>query len=219
MYNELAMNDKNGNGRLTPLRERELIEKAQSGCAKSAQELIECYQDRLHAFVWRMVRNDHDAEEICQDAFFRAFQALESFNFAYRFSTWLFTIGYRLCLNAMRRRKDYSGDVDFNAIRTDGRGEESHGVFEEIANSDEARRLKKSIWEAVDALTPPQRATVLLFYKESLSCQEIGEILDMPAATVKSHLHRARNRLKELLERQLVEDWSVVRIGVASGSA
>ncbi|MCG8406156.1 MAG: sigma-70 family RNA polymerase sigma factor [Phycisphaerales bacterium] len=211
----MTMSDQDGNGRLSPLRERELIEKAQEGCARSAHELIGSYQDRLHAFVWRMVRNDHDAEEICQDAFLRAFQALDNFDFAYRFSTWLFTIGYRLCLNAMRRRKDYSGDVDFSALRSDGRVDETLGVFDEVANSDEAKRLKKVIWDSVDELTPPQKATVLLFYKESLSCQEIGEILEMPAATVKSHLHRARNRLKELLERQLVEDWSVVRLGVA----
>ncbi len=214
MYNMAsAMSSGNPSGRLTPLRERQLIERAQEGCAKSAHELIEAHQDRLHAFVWRMVRNDHDAEEVCQDAFLRAFQALDGFDFCYRFSTWLFTIGYRLCLNAIRRRKDYSGEVDFSAVPTDGRGEDAPGVYEEVANSDEARRLKKVIWDSVDALTPPQRAAVILFYRESLSCQEIGEILKMPAATVKSHLHRARNRLKELLERELVEDWSVVRFG------
>lgn len=217
MYNKLsAMSSGNTSERLTPLRERRLIERAQEGCAKSAHELIEAHQDRLHAFVWRMVRNDHDAEEICQDAFLRAFQALEGFDFSYRFSTWLFTIGYRLCLNAIRRRKDYSGDVDFSAVPADGRSEEDLGVFEEIANSDEARRLKKVIWASVNTLTPPQRAAVLLFYKESLSCQAIGEILKMPAATVKSHLHRARNRLKELLQRELVEDWSVVRFSAVS---
>lgn len=213
------MNGHDSNGRLTPLRERQLIKNAQRGCADSAHELIHAYQDRLHAFVWRMVRNDHDAEEICQDAFLRAFDALDSFNFAYRFSTWLFTIGYRLCLNALRKRKDYSGEVDFTAMRSDGRSEENIGVFEEVANSDEAKRLKEIIWESVDQLTPSQKATVLLFYKESLSCQEIGGILAMPAATVKSHLHRARNRLKTLLERQLVEDWSVLRLGKAGGAA
>ena len=206
-------------GRLTPLRERQLIKRAQRGCADSARELIEAHQDRLHAFVWRMVRNDHDAEEICQDAFLRAFDALDKFDFDYRFSTWLFTIGYRLCLNSMRRRKDYSGDVDFTVMRDDGRHAECPTVDEAVANSDEARKLKEVIWNSVDQLTPAQRATVLLFYKESLSCQEIGDILDMPAATVKSHLHRARNRLKEVLEGQLVEDWSQVRFGEAGAGA
>lgn len=207
------MDENAPNGSINPLRERQLIEQCQRGCAQSAQELVAAHQDRLHAFVWRMVRSDHDAEEISQDAFLRAFQSLDGFNFNFRFSTWLFTIAYRLCLNMMRRRKDFSGESDFSHMPTDGRSEEPDGIFEGIANSEEARRLKKIIWNSVEELTPQQRAAVLLFYRESLSCQEIGEILDMPAATVKSHLHRARNRLKEMLEGQMTEDWSAIRFG------
>lgn len=210
------MNGEADTSRLTQLEERRLIERAQRGCEQSAHRLIAAHQDRLHAFVWRMVRRDHDAEEICQDAFLRAFQALEKFDFSYRFSTWLFTIGYRLCLNTMRRRKDYSGEMDFSVLPGNGRAEPDDDVSEQFANSDEAKRLKKVIWDSVENLTPPQRAAVLLFYRESLSCQDIGDILEMPAATVKSHLHRARTRLKGMLESQLVEDWSAVKFGEAS---
>src|SRR5215475_7948707 len=106
-------------GRLTPLEERRLIEAARKGCGQSARRLVETHQDRLHAFVWRMVRDGSDAEEICQDAFLRAFQALDSFDSRYRFSTWLFTIAYRLSLNQMRRRRDYTGDVDFSRMSDD----------------------------------------------------------------------------------------------------
>jgi len=204
-----------GNERLTRYQERQLIERTQQGCAESAHALVVAYQDRLHAFVWRMVRNGHDAEEVCQDAFLRAFQALDGFNFAYRFSTWLFTIGYRLCLNSIRRRRDYSGDTDFGTMPA----ERVSDVGNEVANSDEAHRLKKIIWDSVDQLTPQQCATVLLFYRESLSCQEIGNILNMPAATVKSHLHRARNRLREMLSTELVDDWSSVQFGETGGVA
>jgi RNA polymerase sigma-70 factor (ECF subfamily) len=206
-------------GRLTPLAERKLIERAQVGCRESAHSLVLAYQNRLHAFVSRMVKSSHEAEEVCQDTFLRAFAALGSFDFTYRFSTWLFTIGYRLSLNSLRRRKDYSGDSDFSTLANNGRGEfDDLPLADAVANSDEARRLKKIIWEAVDQLTPQQRATVLLFYREAMSCQEIGDVLEMPAATVKSHLHRARNRLKELLNSHLVEDWSLVRFGMG-GSA
>jgi len=207
--------DESAEGRLTPPVERKLIEKAQRGCAQSSHALVTAYQDRLHAFVWRMVRSRHDAEEICQDAFLRAFSSLDRFDFSYRFSTWLFTIGYRLCLNCLRRRRDYTADLDFSTFSAP-HGED--GVADAVANTDEARRLKKTIWETVDQLTPPQRATVLLFYRESLSCQEIGEVLGMPAATVKSHLHRARASLKEMLAGSLCEDWASVRFG-AAGSA
>lgn len=206
-------------GRLTAAQERELIRRACDGCPESAHALVGAYQDRLHAFVWRMVRNTHEAEEICQDTFLRAFAALPSFDETYRFSTWLYTIAYRLCLNGMRRRKDYSGDVDFSGMASSGRREPDEGVADGVANSEEARRLREIIWDSVDRLSPPQRATVLLFYREALSCQDIGEVLGMPAATVKSHLHRARAKLRELLEGQLVEDWSVVRFDQAVGGA
>ena len=202
-------------GKLTPERERQLIEAAQGGCASSAHELIAAHQQRLFAFVWRMVRNNHDTEELCQEAFLRAFQALDTFNFSYRFSTWLFTIGYRLCLNAMRRHRDQDMDVDFGTFAEgDAPGSEApESVADAVVNSDEANRLKKVIWNSVDQLSPAQRATVLLFYREALSCQEIGDVLGIPAATVKSHLHRARAQLKRLLAGEMVEDWSVVRTG------
>jgi RNA polymerase sigma-70 factor (ECF subfamily) len=203
--------------RLTPLRERSLIENARGGCAESARELVVAHQDRLHAFVWRLVRNQQDAEEICQDAFLRAFQSLDGFDFSYRFSTWLFTIGYRLCLNALRRRREYTGDFDLDAIGPKKSGNDSGNVADQVANSHEAKRLKRIIWDSVDQLTPPQRASVLLFYREALSCQEIGEILKMPAATVKSHLHRARSRLKDVLSVQLADDWPAIRL--AEGGA
>ncbi len=218
-YNmETNMNSENASeNRLSPLRERQLIENAVRGCAKSAHTLVLAYQDRLHAFIWRMVRNNHDAEEICQEAFLRAFRSLDSYDASYRFSTWLFTIGYRLCLNMLRRRREYTGDVDFGTLP--GSSGKETNVADAVANSEEAKRLKKTIWDSVDQLTPQQRATVLLFYRESLSCQEIGEILEMPAATVKSHLHRARNRLKEMLSGELADDWSAVRLAVVGGAA
>jgi RNA polymerase sigma-70 factor (ECF subfamily) len=199
--------------RCTPLRERQLIEGARKGCSKSAHALVNYHQDRLHAFVWRMVRHRQEAEEICQEAFLRAFAALESFDFSYRFSTWLFTIGYRLCLNVIRKKRDVTSDIDFNALSPTDCGHVQENVGDSVANSDEARRLREKIWDSVDQLTPQQRATVLLFYKESLSCQDIGDILEMPAATVKSHLHRARSRLKELLGSHVGQDWSQVRFG------
>lgn len=206
-------------GSLSKPLEEQLIRQAQRGCAKSAHQIISTFQERLHSFVWRMVRNQHDAEEICQDAFMRAFQNLESFDFRFRFSTWLYTIAYRLCLNTLRKQKDVTCDMDFDAPSAPlNRSERQEAdVGEQVANSDEAYRLKKIIWENVDHLSPPQRATVLLFYRESLSCQEIGDVLNMPAATVKSHLHRARARLRELLDDKLSENWAGMEIRESAG--
>ena len=204
--------------RLSPVEEQRLIAAARKGCGVSARRLVESHQDRLYAFIWRMVRDRDDAEELCQESFLRAFSALDSFDARFRFSTWLFTIGYRLALNHIRRRRDYSGEVDFSGVSADNADQELENVADEVANSDEARRLRATIWDAVDRLSEAQKAAVLLFYRESMNCQEIGDVLNIPAATVKSHLHRARARLKDALCDRLGENWEAVHFGMLETS-
>ena len=132
----------------------------------------------------------------------RAFSSLDTFSSEYRFSTWLFTIGYRLCLNHIRRRKSLTGEVDFSGLPS-----REPDVSSQLAESEEAKRLKGLIWDAVDKLSPPQKAAVMLFYREGMSCEEISQALEIPMATAKSHLHRARGRLRETLSG-LIKDWS-----------
>jgi len=190
--------------RLTRRAEKRLIAQAREGDEQAARGLVEAHKDRLFAFVWRILRDHHESEEICQDAFLRAFSSLESFSAEYRFSTWLFTIAYRLCLNRIRQRKPLTGDVDFAEMAS---AEEE--VSEALAESEEARRLKDKIWDAVDRLSVQQRAAVILFYREGLSCEVIAQTLGIPMATAKSHLHRARGRLRDLLA-SVVSDPSQV---------
>ncbi len=192
--------------RLSREAERDLIAKAQTGCAESSRHLVEAHKDRLFAFVWRMIRDHHDTEEICQDAFLRAFASLDSFSPQYRFSTWLFTIAYRLCLNSMRRKPMLSGEVDFSRMA----GDEAAGD-DVLARTEEAERMKETIWSAVDQLSPPQRAALLLFYREEQSCQDISGVMGMPVATVKSHLHRARTRLRTVLSETMSDHETVLR--------
>jgi RNA polymerase sigma-70 factor, ECF subfamily len=186
--------------------ELKTIARARRGCGEAFREIVDAYKERLFAFVWKMTRNHHEAEDVCQAAFVKAYQSLNSYNENYAFSTWLFTIAYRICLNQLRKRRALSGDVDFS--RVDG-GRPDAALT--LSGSEEARRLRTLIWEAVDKLSPPQRTAVLLFYSENQSCQEIGTVLGIPAVTVKSHLHRARAKLKTVLSAELVDDWMAVR--------
>ncbi len=186
--------------------EKRVIARARAGDRSALRELVDLHKDRLFAFIWRMVRHHHDAEEICQEAFLKAFASLDSFSCQYRFSTWLFTIGYRVCLNELRRKRAVTGELDFASL--------PHANVEVPATSlesEEAGRLKQLIWSAVERLSAPQRASLLLFYRHEFSCQEIARVLQLPVATVKSHLHRARNRLRELLDPVTEHDLSEFR--------
>jgi RNA polymerase sigma-70 factor (ECF subfamily) len=194
--------------------EQKLVARAKSGHEDAYRGLVEAYKDRLFAFIWRMVRNHHEAEDIAQASFVKAYEALDSYNEKYAFSTWLFTIAYRLCLNHVRKRKALSGEVDFSRV-----GRDEAAAPEAVAATEEARRLRQKIWCAVEKLTPPQKSSVLLFYREGKSCEEIGRVLDMPTVTVKSHLHRARAKLRKMLSAEYVQDWSAIRFAADSHGA
>ncbi len=187
-------------------RERRLIARARAGEEAALRELIEAHQDRLYAFIRRMVHHHHDAEEVCQEAFLKAFASLKSFSPQYRFSTWLFTIAYRVALNHLRRKKAVTGDVDFARLPQ----LESTSAAS-LVESAETARLRGKVWEMVDRLSPPQRAALVLFYRHEYSCQDIARILDVPVATVKSHLHRARHRLRDLLLEEVRDGGAVDR--------
>ncbi len=194
--------------------EKRTIVLARNGNADAYRDLVEAYKDRLFGFIWRMVRNHHEAEDICQAAFVKAYESLDSYNDKYAFSTWLFTIAYRLCLNQLRKKKALSGETDFSGFSTD-----EEAASTRLASSEEAERLKQRVWEAVSALSPAQQTTVLMFYREGKSCQDIGLMLGIPAVTVKSHLHRARARLRDLLGAEVERDWAAAPHILRSASA
>lgn len=187
-------------------REKVLVARALADDRVALRELIDLHKDRLFAFIFRMVRDHHEAEDICQDAFLKAFASLSTFSSEYRFSTWLFTIGYRVCLNRLRRKRIFSNDLDLSGMPSRGDGGPVHA-----AESDEAGRIRSQVWDAVDHLSPPQRATILLFYRNEMGCHDIARVLQLPVATVKSHLHRARAKLRELLEGATEREWRMLR--------
>ncbi len=188
--------------KIDKVRENQLISQAKQGKRDAMERLIKLHQNRLYAFIWRIVRNDSDAEDICQEAFLRAFSSLKDFKEEYRFSTWLFTIGYRLAINHIKHCSAMAG-FDFSNVSSSSSDVQNP---EQIAiQSEQATNLKKVIWSEVDKLSVFQRAVMMMFYREGLSCQEISDALDIPVATVKSHLHRGRDKLRKRLETKGID--------------
>ncbi len=186
--------------KITKKKEKRLIAKVKLGDTEASRELIELHQERLFAFVWRIVRNTDHAEDVCQETFLRAFSAIENFDTTYRFSTWLFTIGYRIAVNHIKQRSTRQG-FDLSNLTIS----QEDNPPEKAIRSEQAEILQNLIWNEVDKLSTPQKAVMMMFYREDLSCQEISESLTIPVATVKSHLHRGRNLLRERLVRQGID--------------
>jgi len=154
----------------------------------------------------RMTRSIEEAEDLTQEAFLRAFRALDRFDLERPFRPWLWTIGIRLALHSLKRkdRDNVSLDVD----RPEGGGGSSEGSW--LADSRsveglESRLLQRDLSEALSELDPDHRAVLILRAVEERSYEEIGEILGIPRGTVMSRLFRARMRLRELLSAPRAE--------------
>ncbi len=192
---------------MTRTEERELIRRAKRGEDAALSALIRGHQDSLYAFMLRMSGRPDVAEDVVQEAFVRVLKNLDRFDTKYRFSTWLFTIAKRLFVNWSQKFKPSSDSDLVGAWRgPDQRPEasafaaESHATTVDLLNN------------ALMTLGESQREIVLLFHQQDWSISEISEYMQMPEGTIKSHLHRARRKMKSsILEsssrnRELVEE-------------
>jgi RNA polymerase sigma-70 factor, ECF subfamily len=181
---------------MTRTEERSLIERAIAGDRAAAAEFIKAHQTSLYAYMLRMSGRPDVAEDIVQDAFVRALTNLHRFDFRFRFSTWLFTIAKRLYVNACQKHKpSYDSDVV-----SDRQGKfdapESDTIETEVTVN-----AKAAIDWALAQLSEDQREIIVLFHQLDWPIAQISEYMDMPEGTIKSHLHRGRQRMKGLLEQ------------------
>ena len=175
--------------------EVKLIRRAKRGEAKAIEALIRQHQGALYAFLLRMSGRTDIAEDIVQEAFVRVLKSLDRFDPQYRFSTWLFTIARRLYVNWVQKCRPVY-DSDSISYR-----EGSHREPEQITARDESlHHVRETIAHALAHLTDLQREIILLFHQQEWSIADISDFYQMPEGTVKSHLHRARKRMRRLIQ-------------------
>lgn len=183
-----------------------LIARARGGDTAAFRALVEMYQDRAYGLALRILRSPPDAEEVAQDAFVRAWRSLPQFRGDARFSTWLYRIVARRAFDAsarLRRRRER--EVELDAIDRLGDGEATHAAVENRAGMErnplaalEAVTPRARIEAMIATLPEMYRAVVTLHYFEDRSIAEIAGALDTPEGTVKTHLFRARAKLRDL---------------------
>jgi RNA polymerase sigma-70 factor, ECF subfamily len=175
--------------------EHAMIRRAQKGDGEAVEALIRAHQEALYAFMLRMSGRPDVAEDIVQEAFVRVLKNIDRFDTRFRFSTWLFTIAKRLYVNAMQKlRPTYDSDA-ISSHQGEWQSPGGHAAHHETMQN--ARTV---IDFALAQLGPQQREIILLFHQQNWPITEIAVYLDMPEGTVKSHLHRARQRMKKAIE-------------------
>jgi RNA polymerase sigma-70 factor (ECF subfamily) len=183
---------------VTREQEQIVIRRAMRGDGEAMAELIAAHTDGLYAFMLRMSGRPHLAEDIVQEAFVRVLRNIDRFDSRFRFSTWLFTIAKRLYVNAMQKHRPVY-DTDTVGAARDTRGADSSAPG--IATRGETLESIRSVLdEALLCLGEQQREIVLLFHQQNWPISEISAYLEMPEGTVKSHLHRARRRMRNFIE-------------------
>ena len=162
--------------------------------------LVERYQERAYRIAWSIVRDREDAKDCTQEAFIRLHDAAGTFAGQSKFSTWFYRILVNCCLDNRRRGRGWRRLL----VWRDAEDEESAGDLVERQPAppddpgermDEDQQMSR-IWEAVETLSPQQRAAVLLQCREGLPTKEIAAVLGTSEATVRVHLHRAFTTLR-----------------------
>jgi len=177
----------------------ELIVQTLSGDQSAYADLVKRHQRFVFTLALRFAKNREDAEEIAQDCFVKAYRSLESFKQESKFSTWLYTIVYTTAMTALRKKRIDTTSID---------DEETYIQIENTpsgydVNNAENKSRSFYVDQAISQLTPDDATIITLFYKGEQSLEEIAQTLGIEANSVKVKLFRARQRLKEKLERNL----------------
>ena len=180
----------------------ELIEQTLAGDQSAYADLVKRHQRFVFTLAMRFAKTREDAEEIAQDCFIKAYRSLDSFQRQSKFTTWLYSIVYTTAMTALRKKR-----VDTDSI-------DDENTYIQIENQssgydvNNAENKSRSFYlnQAIAQLLPDDAAIITLFYKGEQSLEEIGQALGIEANTVKVKLFRARQRLKEKLERNLKQE-------------
>jgi RNA polymerase sigma-70 factor (ECF subfamily) len=188
-----------------PVDEGVLVRRARQGDLGAYDELVRRYQERIYATVYHMTANHEDANDIAQEAFIKAYQALKSFKGGSSFYTWVYRIAVNKTINFLKQRKNRLqmslDDLDINA-------EHDPDLVALISDKTPRREvnlseLQEKLNAAMQKLSEPHRLVVTLHDVQGLSHEEIAEIMDCNIGTVRSRLFYARQQLQAHLSDYL----------------
>lgn len=189
----------------TSAEEADLVKRAVGGELAAYDELVRRYQERVYATIYHMTANHEDANDLAQETFIKAYQALNTFKGGSSFYTWLYRIAVNKTINFLKQRRHRTqmslDDLDFNA-------EHDPDLVALISEKTPRREvnlaeLQEKLNAAMQKLSESHRLVVALHDVQGLSHEEIAEIMDCNIGTVRSRLFYARQQLQALLSDYL----------------
>ncbi len=190
--------------RMTPLRELQLVEAHRRGDPDAVGRLLASYQKRMFSVCYRMLRDEHAARDLTQDAMLKVLQGLDTYDGRAKLSTWIIRVTMNCCLSHLRKQK-----LRRHASLESGREGPGEGQIEpgsgEPTPADRVERgeMRSVLARAMAGLDPDMRAVLVLRDMQELEYHRIAEVLEVRVGTVKSRLFRARLALREAVELEM----------------
>jgi RNA polymerase sigma-70 factor (ECF subfamily) len=188
-----------------PVAEMDLVRRARRGDLTAYDDLIRRYQERIYATIYHMTSNHEDANDLAQDSFIKAFQALKSFKGGSSFYTWLYRIAVNKTINFLKQRKNRThkslNDLDFN---TENNPDLVALISDKTPRRDAGlNELQEKLNAALLKLSEPHRLVVVLHDVQGQSHEEIAKVMECNIGTVRSRLFYARQQLQGYLSEYL----------------
>lgn len=195
--------------RAAQYRENALIARARSGDQAAFTALVDAHYAQVYGLACRTVRDPDEAAEIAQDVFLAAWRGLGAFRGEARFSTWLYRITYRRCLQSIDAQRNRLAALrQFAALHLERFANEWSEMQANLAEQEWGQAIREQI-----AFLPAKYQMVLVLrHFQDLTYEEIAHQLSIPISSVKTHLHRARAMLGERLQGVTLPDLSALRL-------
>ncbi|HEX8154738.1 MAG TPA: sigma-70 family RNA polymerase sigma factor [Thermoanaerobaculia bacterium] len=176
-----------------------VVERAREGDAEAFRLLVERHSRPIFRVAWRMTGNEHDADDVVQETFLRAYKQIETFEERANFSTWLHRIAINCSLDLLRSRgrhdKHYGGDPTEEEMQ--------HAIRAEDPQPDRlllSAEVQKHVLEAMELLSGNERTAFVLRHFEGMPVEEIGKTLGIQVNAAKHTIFRAVRKLREALQ-------------------
>ena len=181
--------------------DQQLVERVQRGDKRAFDLLVLKYQHKILGLVVRFVHDSHEAQDVAQEAFIKAYRALGNFRGDSAFYTWLYRIAINTAKNYLvaQGRRPPDGDIDSGDVdQIEGETElKDNATPERLLLRDE---IEETVMDAIAQLPEDLRVAITLRELEGLSYEEIAEAMDCPVGTVRSRIFRAREAINKRLQ-------------------
>ena len=178
-----------------------LIDKVIKGENNAYAELVDRYKQMVYTLAYKIVKNREDAEEVAQDTFVKAYNALSDFKGDSKFSTWLYKIAYYRSLDYLKKNKRR-----VETTKIDISEEYNIASLDDALDVLEAKDRTEIIKHAIQKLPGEDSVLITLYYFETLSMNEISKVMGISPNTIKVRLFRGRKRLAKILENNLEKE-------------